>query len=105
MSLYSTRRDFLGTSLGLVTLGIGTGCSKSSETDANNMNYLETRTSSMKLSLSVRVAEAFDNKEKSSMTIEELINLANGVGYAALCMRASQVGIRFLLPSDWTVQQ
>lgn len=47
-----------------------------------------------KLSLSVRVAEAFDNKEKSSMKIEELIGLAKSNGYSALCMRASQAGIQ-----------
>lgn len=58
------------------------------------MDDVESRIPSMKLSLSVRVAEAFDNKEKTSMTIEELINLATGVGYEALCMRASQVGIQ-----------
>ncbi len=46
----------------------------------------------MKMSLSVRVAEAFDNKEKSTKTIEELIALAKSNGYEALCMRASQAG-------------
>jgi sugar phosphate isomerase/epimerase len=44
----------------------------------------------MKLSLSVRVAEAFGSKEKSSMTIDELIALAKRHGYEALCMRGSQ---------------
>ncbi len=48
----------------------------------------------MRLSLSVRVAEAFDNKEKSTKTIDELITLAKSVGYEALCMRASQAGIQ-----------
>jgi sugar phosphate isomerase/epimerase len=47
----------------------------------------------MKLSLSVRVAEAFGSKEKSSMTIGELIQLAKRHGYQALCMRASQAGV------------
>jgi len=47
-----------------------------------------------KLSLSVRVAEAFDSKEKSTMTIEQLIELARSNGYQALCMRASQAGIQ-----------
>ena len=46
----------------------------------------------MDLSLSVRVAEKFDNKEESSLTIEQLIDLARTNGYAALCMRASQAG-------------
>jgi len=47
----------------------------------------------MQLSLSVRVAESFENKEKSSMTIDQLIALATSNGYAALCMRASQAGV------------
>ncbi len=46
----------------------------------------------MKLSLSVRVAESFSDKRNSTMTIDELIALASGLGYQALCMRASQVG-------------
>ncbi|MBM3736970.1 MAG: sugar phosphate isomerase/epimerase [Acidobacteria bacterium] len=47
----------------------------------------------MRMSLSVRVAEAFDNKEKSTRTIGELIGLAKSCGYEALCMRASQAGV------------
>jgi len=47
----------------------------------------------MKMSLSVRVAEAFHNKEQSTKTIDELIALARSAGYEALCMRASQVGV------------
>jgi sugar phosphate isomerase/epimerase len=48
--------------------------------------------SGMRLSLSARVAESFENKEKSSLTIDQLIALAKSYGYAALCMRASQAG-------------
>ncbi len=47
----------------------------------------------MKLSLSVRVAESFENKEKSSLTIEEIVAMAKRHGFPALCMRASQVGV------------
>lgn len=47
----------------------------------------------MKLSLSVRVGESFENKEKSSLGIGQLIELAARHGYQALCMRASQVGV------------
>lgn len=47
----------------------------------------------MKLSLSVRVAETFGSKDKSSMTIDQLIGLAQRHRYEALCMRASQAGI------------
>ena len=46
----------------------------------------------MKLSMSVRVAESFSNKKESSMTIDELINVAKSNGYQALCMRASTAG-------------
>jgi sugar phosphate isomerase/epimerase len=48
----------------------------------------------MRLSLSVRVAEAFDNKEKSTMSFGALVALAQKYGYDALCMRASQAGIQ-----------
>ena len=47
----------------------------------------------MKMSLSVRVAEAFHNKEQTTKTIEELITVARSTGYEALCMRASQAGV------------
>src|SRR5215813_8002197 len=48
----------------------------------------------MKLSLSVRVAEAFDNKEKATLTIDEIIAMAKKYGYEAICMRASQCGVQ-----------
>jgi sugar phosphate isomerase/epimerase len=47
----------------------------------------------MKLSLSVRVAETFSSKEHSTMSIDQLIELAQRFGYGALSMRASQAGI------------
>ena len=52
----------------------------------------------MKLSLSVRVAESFFNKKESSMTLDELLDLALAHGYQALCLRASQAGIH--TPAD-----
>ena len=48
----------------------------------------------MKLSLSVRIAEAFQSKERASMSLEALAGLASAAGYDSLCMRASQVGIQ-----------
>jgi sugar phosphate isomerase/epimerase len=48
----------------------------------------------MKLSLSVRVAESFQNKEKANLTIDQLIALAKQYGYPAVCMRASQCGVQ-----------
>ncbi len=47
----------------------------------------------MKLSLSVRVAESFSDKTKTTMTLDELIRVARETGYQALCMRASQGGV------------
>ncbi len=47
----------------------------------------------MQLSLSVRIAEEFDSKEKASMPLGDLADLARRCGYEALCMRASQVGV------------
>jgi sugar phosphate isomerase/epimerase len=49
--------------------------------------------SNMMLSLSARVAESFGSKEKTTMTLDELIRLARECGFAALCMRASQAGV------------
>lgn len=48
----------------------------------------------MKLSLSARIAEEFLSKEKASMSLEVLADLAVEAGYDALCMRASQAGIQ-----------
>src|SRR5688572_24600281 len=47
----------------------------------------------MLLSLSVRIAEGFQSKEKASMDLESLAALAVRSGYGALCMRGSQVGV------------
>jgi sugar phosphate isomerase/epimerase len=50
-------------------------------------------TSRMKLSLSVRVAESFSDKTKTTLTLDQLIEIAKRTPYQALCMRASQGGI------------
>lgn len=47
----------------------------------------------MKLSLSVRVAESFTNKEKSTVPFAQLIALARTYQMNAMCMRASVAGI------------
>lgn len=47
----------------------------------------------MKMSLSVRVAEAFDDKTRSTKTLDELIALAKSNGFDAMCMRASTAGV------------
>ena len=76
-----TRREFLGAFSGLAALGLSAGCSRPSERGR------------MRLSLSVRVAEPFDSKDRSTMTIDQLIHLAAANRYGALCMRASQAGV------------
>ena len=48
----------------------------------------------MKLSLSVRVAESVLNKEEANRSMEHLADLARELGYSAMCMRASQAGIK-----------
>ena len=48
----------------------------------------------MKLSLSVRIAESFGDKTKTTMPFENLAQLAKENGYHALCMRASVAGIQ-----------
>ena len=48
----------------------------------------------MKLSLSVRVAEAPGSKEETIRSFDEITSLAAQIGYHAVCMRASQAGIQ-----------
>ncbi len=88
MKRIPTRREFFGASLALAGLA---GCSPEVEPEVAKSaeSQAEPR---MKLSMSVRVAEKFDNKRESSLTIDQLIKLAQENGYQALCMRASQAG-------------
>ena len=58
------------------------------------MGLLASSRPRMKLSLSVRVAEAFDSKDKTSMTAGELVTLAKSIGFDAICMRASLAGVQ-----------
>ncbi|MDD9989408.1 MAG: TIM barrel protein [Spirochaetaceae bacterium] len=46
----------------------------------------------MKLALSVRVAEGFGDKRRATASLDDLARIACDNGYAALCMRASQLG-------------
>jgi sugar phosphate isomerase/epimerase len=70
---------------------VAAGCSQQ-EAAAPEQPSASPARAAMKLSLSVRVAESFSDKRKSTMTIDELIALAKKYGYEALCMRASQAG-------------
>lgn len=81
-----SRRTFLATTAGLAAYG----CSQPDSSDTGGDSTASE--APMKLSLSVRVAESFFDKHNSTMTIDELIELASELGYDALCMRASQVG-------------
>ncbi|MBI4553669.1 MAG: sugar phosphate isomerase/epimerase [Candidatus Latescibacteria bacterium] len=48
----------------------------------------------MRVALSVRIAESPGSKEQTTRTLAQLAALAAGIGYQAVCMRASQVGIQ-----------
>ena len=92
MAPYSTRRSFLRNSL-FISAASAIGCGQ--DPQVGNQPELKVLSSQggMQLSLSVRVAESFHNKKESSMTIEELIDLALKHDFRALCMRASTAGI------------
>jgi len=47
---------------------------------------------SMKLSVSMRVAEDMSDKRKAAMSLEDMARMAKDSGFHAVCMRASQVG-------------
>jgi sugar phosphate isomerase/epimerase len=102
MSRLASRRDFLAITAGLAGAA---SCSKP-DTATENKDSQDApaigKPGAMKLSLSVRVAEKFTNKRESSMTIDELIDIAKNNGFEALCMRASQAGVQ--TPAE-TVQQ
>lgn len=93
MTKKPTRRQFLHLSAGLGSAWSLAGFSAQGKEGVPTPAGPVEKGSGMRLSLSVRVAEAFDSKERSMMSIEELIQLAHSIGYQALCMRASQVGI------------
>lgn len=88
-----TRRTFLNTVAGLALVGLEGESVLDAQSRLARAEEKGDRGSGMKLSLSVRVAEAFGSKEKSSMTIDQLIRLAKSHGYEALCMRGSQAGV------------
>ena len=80
------RREFAG-------LCAAAGLSACTQSEPPAEHAPEPAPSRMKLSMSVRVAESFSNKKESSMSIDELIDVAKQNGYQALCMRASTAGI------------
>ena len=47
----------------------------------------------MQLSVSVRIAEGFLSKEIPILPLDEVCKIAKSAGYAAICMRASQLGV------------
>ena len=59
----------------------------------------------MKLSLSVRVAEAPGSKEEAIRSFDEIAALADQLGYNAVCMRASQAGIQTPLQQITAIRQ
>jgi sugar phosphate isomerase/epimerase len=87
-----TRRSFLGAGATFAAAGCSTPAPDEAPGKIAEIASAS-EPASMQLSLSVRVAEAFSDKRKSTMSIDELIALAKKYGYQALCMRASQVGV------------
>ena len=59
----------------------------------------------MKLSLSVRVAEAPGSKKETIRSFDEVSEIASQIGYQAVCMRASQVGIQTALQKITSVKK
>jgi len=92
MAPYSTRRSFLRNSL-LVSAASAIGCGQEPQVVSQPELEVDSPQRGIQLSLSVRVAESFHNKKESSMTIEELIDLALKYDFRAMCMRASTAGI------------
>ncbi|MDE0167130.1 MAG: sugar phosphate isomerase/epimerase [Bryobacterales bacterium] len=90
MNSKSTRRELMAATLGWAALA---ACSSHTEDSGTaSGDAAASAEPRMKLSMSVRVAEKFDNKREASLTIDQLIRLARENGYQALCMRASQAG-------------
>ena len=90
MTRESTRRRFIGSAAGAAAWA-AVGCSSPEmPEEAPPDPAQEPR---MKLSLSARVAESYSNKREAALDIHELTDLAQKVGYDAICMRASQAGI------------
>ena len=88
-----TRRRFLKMACDLAVVGLAGESFANPKAQSARAAEKKTQAPGMKLSLSVRVAETFGSKDKSSMTIDQLVRLAKRHGYEALCMRASQTGI------------
>src|SRR5205807_2377179 len=61
---------------------------------ASSLAALRAAGSSMKLSITVRMAEAPGSNQKTSMGFEEVVGIAKRTGYDAVDMRASQGGIQ-----------
>ena len=59
----------------------------------------------MKLSLSVRVAEAPGSKEDTIRSFDQIATLADQLGYHAVCMRASQAGTQTPLQEITAIRQ
>jgi len=61
---------------------------------AASLGALRAVGSSMKLSITVRIAEAPGSNQKTTMGFEEVVEVAKRTGFEALDMRASQASIQ-----------
>jgi sugar phosphate isomerase/epimerase len=60
---------------------------------ASSLATLRAAGSAMKLSITVRIAEAPGSNQKTTMGFEEVVGIAKRTGYEAIDMRASQGGV------------
>ena len=61
---------------------------------ASSLAAVRGAASSMKLSITVRIAEAPGSNQKTTMGFEEVVGIAKKTGYEAVDMRASQGGVQ-----------
>ena len=61
---------------------------------ASSLAALRAADSAMKLSITVRIAEAPGSNQKTTMGFEEVVGIAKKTGYEAVDMRASQGGVQ-----------
>jgi len=77
----------------LCVFGWSAGLGRESCEDPYCLSCNLRRDPAVRLSLSVRVAEAPDTKEAALLPFDELVRMAAMTGYHAVCMRASQASI------------
>ena len=62
--------------------------------EGKGSRLMRAATAQMKLSISARIGEVFGQPQKTTMNFDQFLQLAAGIGYQAICMRASLGGIQ-----------